>query len=94
MFALAQHIIDEHQTQQLIVTSPDTDVLVVAWYQFMSELATLNRLWLKTRIQEKRGTLPYMKQDGYGCSMLEVRQAFHAISGSFLVLERRLHYQF
>lgn len=29
MFALAQHIIDEHQTQQLIVTSPDTDVLVV-----------------------------------------------------------------
>ena len=54
MFALAQHIIDEHQTQQLIFTSPDTDVLVVAWYQFMSELATLNRLWLKTRIQEKR----------------------------------------
>lgn len=54
MFALAQHIIDEHQTQQLIVTSLDTDVLVVAWYQFMSELATLNRLWLKTRIQEKK----------------------------------------
>ena len=52
MFVLAQYIIDEHQ--QSIVALPDTDVLVVACYQFMSELATLNKLWLKTRTKEKK----------------------------------------
>lgn len=52
MFFLAQRIIDEHQ--QLIKTLSDIDVLVLACYKFMSVLALLNKLWLKTMTKEKK----------------------------------------
>ena len=84
MFFLAQRIIDEHQ--QLIETLSDIDVLVLACYQFMSVLALLNKLWLKTMTKEKKRYFAiHETEDGWGCSMLQVRQAFHAISGSFVV---------
>ena len=54
MFVLAKHIVDEHQTQHLIISSPDTDVFVVGCYHFISNLITIDKLWLKIGTGSKK----------------------------------------
>ena len=54
MFVVAKHMIDGHQIQQLIITSRDTDEISLTLYQFTSDLATLNKLWLKTGTGETK----------------------------------------
>ena len=54
MLVVAKHMIDGHQIQQLIIASRDTDEISIALYQFTFDLATLNKLWLKTGTGEKK----------------------------------------
>ena len=82
MFVLAKHIVDEHQIQLLILNSPDTNVFVVACYQFTSSLITLDKLWLKTGTRDKKRYVAiHETANNFGGSMLKYSTAFHAVTG-------------
>ena len=63
----------------MIVASPH--VYVIASYQFTSEPATLNKLWLKTWSEKRKKQVAIHEAvEEYGGSVLKVLAAFHAIS--------------
>lgn len=76
MFVVAKHMIDG-QIQQLIIASRDTDEISIAIYQFKSDLATLNKLWLKSGTGEKKSYDVMRKTlDRHGRQCLKFFQLF------------------
>ena len=54
MLVVAKYLIDQHQIQDLVIVSPDTDVAVISCYQYATNLMALEHLWLKTGTGDKR----------------------------------------
>ena len=64
------------------IDSPDTDVFLVACYQFTSRLATLDNLWIKPGTGDKKKYFAIHKVGNhFGSSMLKSLTAFHVITG-------------
>ena len=64
------------------IDSPDTDVFLVACYQFTSRLVTLDNLWIKPGTGDKKKYFAIHKVGNhFGSSMLKSLTAFHVITG-------------
>ena len=52
MFVLCKYLADKYKLNRVIITSPDTDVAVIACYYFVESLS-LDEFWMKTGTESK-----------------------------------------
>ena len=50
IFVFVEYLVIHQDIDQIIIASPDTDVAVIACYQFATNLSLLSKFWLKTGI--------------------------------------------
>ena len=70
MFVFCKYMMEVYNVQRIIIASPDTDVAVIACYQFVDSLLLLRELWLKTGLGTKRR---YMKVKMQTCTYMKVK---------------------
>ena len=54
MFVFCKYLLDNYNILRINISSPDTDVAVIACYQFVENLSLLDELWLKTGVGAKK----------------------------------------
>ena len=81
MFVLCKYLADEYELDRVIITSPDTDVAVIACYHFVESLS-LDEFWMKTGTGSKSRYIPIHKTcSTLGETICKVLPSYHAITG-------------
>ena len=82
MFVFCKYMMNTHQIQRIIIASPDTDVAVIACYQFVTNLDSIQELWLKTGVgSNKRYIAIHTTCQTLGTTLSKLLPVFHAITG-------------
>lgn len=72
----------QHPLRRLIVSSPDTDVLVICCYHMTCCLSSLHHFWFKTGSGQKQRFLPiHDVNTKLGGTITKMLPAFHSITG-------------
>ena len=84
MFVIAHYLANKCELSRLIIVTPDTDVVVIACYQFVEQLHSLKELWLKTGTKKKKD-LRYISInkicEKLGDSLTKLLPVLHSITG-------------
>lgn len=84
MFVIAHYLANKYELSRLIIVTPDTDVVVIACYQFVEQLHSLKELWLKTGTKKKKD-LRYISInkicEKLGDSLTKLLPVLHSITG-------------
>ena len=83
MLVMVKYIVDYHNIQRVIISSPDTDVIVISLYQYCTVFNTnLNEFWFKTGTADKRRYIPiHERVSTLGDTICRILPAFHCITG-------------
>ena len=80
MFVFAEYLVNHHGIDQIIIASPDTDV--IACYQFATNLSSLSKFWFKTGVGSKRRYVAiHETAEVFGSAVLKILPVFHCITG-------------
>jgi len=80
MFVFCNYISQTFDVQRIIISSPDTDVAVIACYQYVQNLS-LEELWFKTGTAKKtRYIAVHTICEKFGESIGKALPAFHAVT--------------
>ena len=91
IFVFAEYLVNHHDIDQIIIASPDTNVAVIACYQFATNLSLLSKFWFKTGVGSKSEIA-----EVFGSTVIKILPVFHCITGcdsvsSFSGIRNNLH---
>ena len=82
MFVFCKYLLDNYNVLRIIISSPDTDVAVIACYQFVENLALLDELWLKAGVGAKKIYIAiHDTSASLGPTLSRLLPVFHVVTG-------------
>ena len=84
MFVLAHYLDIKFKPSRIVIVTPDTDVVVIACYQFSKKFQSLKEMWVKTGTK-KKNDLRYISIDkiceSLGQNLVNLLPALHSMTG-------------
>ena len=84
MFVLAHYLDIKLKPSRIVIVTPDTDVVVIACYQFSKKFQSLKEMWVKTGTK-KKNDLRYISIDkiceSLGENLINLLPALHSMTG-------------
>ena len=84
MFVLAHYLDTNFKPSRIVIVTPDTDVVVIACYQFSKKFESLKEMWVKTGTK-KKNDLRYISIskicESLGQSLVNLLPALHSMTG-------------